>query len=88
MLRAWHCLVCRPANGGETIAAAPGHVLFESPAVTYTPFAPGGVINGTVAPGWEPVKAAFAGNFAKGACLARLCKRAAIHGTVAEPLRC
>ena len=45
------------------VPGAEGHQLFESPAVTYTPFAPGGTIGGTVASGWEPVQAAFAENF-------------------------
>ena len=43
-----------------------GHKLFQSPAVTYTPFTPGGTIGGTVKPGWEKVKDAFANNFAAG----------------------
>ena len=39
------------ATAGEPIAPKAGHVLFESPTVTYTPFAPGGTINGSVDPG-------------------------------------
>jgi hypothetical protein len=49
-----------------TIEPAANHVMFEAPKVTYCPFAPGGTIGGHVEPGWEPVKEAFASNFAKG----------------------
>ena len=34
--------------------------------MTYTPFTPGGTIGGTVKPGWEKVKDAFANNFSQG----------------------
>ena len=56
--------VAAASEGGESIAApAPGHRLFRDETV-YTPYEPGGTIDGHVEPGWEPVKAAFAKNFA------------------------
>ena len=67
-LRAIRIHLARPAAGAasdETIAPAPGHELFSDDTV-YTPWAPGGTVGGEVAAGWEPVKAAFAENFAKG----------------------
>lgn len=48
------------------VKPAPNHVMFDSPNVTYTPFIPGGVVQGTVAPGWERVRDAFEQNFAEG----------------------
>jgi len=50
----------------QKIEPAPNHVMFQAPAVTYTPYSPGGTIQGTIADGWEPVRAAFAQNFAEG----------------------
>lgn len=38
------------------VAPAPNHVLFEAPEITYTPWSPGGKVEGYVAAGWEPVK--------------------------------
>jgi CubicO group peptidase (beta-lactamase class C family) len=67
-LRAIQLHLARPAAktaSDETIAPAPGHELFSDDTV-YTPWAPGGSVGGKVAAGWEPVKAAFAENFAKG----------------------
>ena len=64
-IRAVHRHLAPASAASETIASAPHHEMF-SDDVTYTPHAPGGTLGGTVAPGWEPVKAAFAANFAKG----------------------
>lgn len=58
--------VIRSLSTRTTVEASPNHIVFQAPVVTYTPFIPGGIIEGTVAPGWEPVREAFAQNFAKG----------------------
>jgi hypothetical protein len=49
-----------------SVAPAPNHVIFQAPLVTYTPYAPGGIIQGEVSSGWEAVRDAFAQNFALG----------------------
>jgi CubicO group peptidase (beta-lactamase class C family) len=66
-----------PSNSGEkecmddfdfggNVPPLDNHVMFNSPTVTYTTYHPGGHVDGTTAKGWEPVKEAFEGNFAKG----------------------
>lgn len=55
------------SNIENLVNPAPNHVMFQAPVVTYCPFSPGGKIAGYVeSKQWEPVRQAFAENFAEG----------------------
>lgn len=65
-MASFQCESSSDSTMSAKVEPAPNHVMFDAPKITYCPFAPGGTVAGHVAPGWEPVRDAFADNFARG----------------------